>query len=172
MTSLNPIKAEAPVAAPEVPAADPAVTWLIELADPAATEDLGYFLAEELRRGDVVALTGGLGAGKTTLARSIVRALASDPALEVPSPTFTLVQTYDTPRGPVVHADLYRTRGAPELAELGWEDALDDGIVLVEWPERAPETLPASRLDVTLQLAPGGDPVHEGQHSPRRSLNV
>ena len=149
----------APVGEPSPgPKPEPKVTWLIELTDATATEDLGYFLAEELRPGDVVALGGGLGAGKTTLARAIIRALSGNEALEVPSPTFTLMQAYDTPRGPVVHADLYRTRGPDELAELGWDEALDEAIVLVEWPERAGGILPPSRLEIGLELAPGGGP--------------
>jgi tRNA threonylcarbamoyl adenosine modification protein YjeE len=130
-------------------------TWTLSLADLAATEHLGRVLAEELRSGDLVTLSGGLGSGKTTLARTIIRALADDAALEVPSPTFTLMQTYDTVRGPVVHADLYRIGGPGELTELGWEEAAEQAILLVEWPERAGGALGTSRLDVALALVPG-----------------
>lgn len=107
------------------------------LPDEAATERLGDDIAAALRPGDVVALQGDLGAGKTTLARAIIRALADDPALEVPSPTYTLVQSYET-RIPVRHVDLYRVAGADELEELGLDDDDWQGATLVEWPERAP----------------------------------
>lgn len=125
------------------------------LPDEAATARLGADLAAILVPGDVVALAGDLGAGKSTLARAIVRALVADPALEVPSPTFTLLQSYDTPRGQVVHADLYRLDDAAELAEIGWDDFGGDPIVLIEWPERAGESLPAERFQVTLALPAG-----------------
>ena len=107
------------------------------LPDEAATDRLGEDIAAALRPGDVVALEGDLGAGKTTLARAIIRAIAADPQLDVPSPTFTLVQSYDL-RIPVHHFDLYRLSGADELEELGLSEALADGAALVEWPERAP----------------------------------
>ncbi|HEX8168045.1 MAG TPA: tRNA (adenosine(37)-N6)-threonylcarbamoyltransferase complex ATPase subunit type 1 TsaE [Beijerinckiaceae bacterium] len=137
------------------PGAAPAA-WDIPLADEAATLRFGRLLAEELAPGDVVALSGGLGAGKTTLARAIVRALAGDGGLEVPSPTFTLMQAYDTPRGPVVHADLYRVNDPAELAELGFEEAAETGILLVEWPERAGSALKEDRLEIALELAGDG----------------
>src|SRR5688500_2041966 len=82
--------------------------WTMILDDQGATEGLARLLADELRPGDLVTLSGGLGAGKTTLARALIRVLAGDPALEVPSPTFTLMQGYDLPRSPIVHADFYR----------------------------------------------------------------
>src|SRR5918997_5072411 len=116
---------------------EPVSEWKLVVPNLAVTENLAEFLAEELRPGDLVTLSGGLGAGKTTLARAVVRALAGDPGLEVPSPTFTLVQTYETDAGPVVHADFYRIGGPGELRELGWEEIADQSIVLVEWPERA-----------------------------------
>src|SRR5215210_3621793 len=117
------------------PGAAPA--WHVPLPDEAATHRFARFLAGELKPGDIVALSGDLGAGKTTLARAIIRALAGDETLEVPSPTFTLIQSYDTARGPVMHADLYRVNDPAELHELGFEEASEAGIVLVEWPERA-----------------------------------
>ncbi len=129
--------------------------WELALPDEAATVALGCFLVDELRRGDCVALSGGLGVGKTTLARTIIRVLAADETLEVPSPTFTLMQSYDTPRGPVVHADLYRIGGAAELQELGWDELADTAILLVEWPERARSALGENRLEIALDLAPG-----------------
>lgn len=124
------------------------------LADEAHTRRLGQDVAMALRSGDVLLLKGDLGAGKSTLARAIIRTLADDPALEVPSPTFTLVQAYDT-RVPVRHFDLYRLSSPEELAELGLDEALQDAAVLVEWPERAAESFPANA--VTIEL------IHHGE---------
>jgi tRNA threonylcarbamoyl adenosine modification protein YjeE len=125
------------------------------LPDDDATARFGAELAATLKPGDVVSLEGDLGAGKTALARAVIRALADDPALEVPSPTFALVQPYDTPRGPVLHADLYRLAHASDVDELG---LLDDPetIVLVEWAERAPQILDAVTVTVHLDIPPGG----------------
>lgn len=135
-------------------AAEPSA-WEIELPSEAAAADFGRFLAGQARPGDLVALSGGLGTGKTTLARSIIRELADDPGLEVPSPTFTLVQAYDTPRGPVVHADFYRLGGAEDLVEIGFDDMAEGAVVIVEWPERARSGLASAYpLEVTLDLAP------------------
>jgi tRNA threonylcarbamoyladenosine biosynthesis protein TsaE len=117
-----------------------------------ATEALGATLAARLKRGDVVGLKGDLGAGKTTLARAIIRAAAADPDLIVPSPTFTLVEVYDTPRGSFWHFDLYRLDDPQQVYELGWEEALAEGVVLLEWPERLGRLLP-QHLSVTLELA-------------------
>ena len=117
-----------------------------------ATEALGATLAARLKPGDVVGLKGDLGAGKTTLARAIIRAAAADPGLIVPSPTFTLVEVYDTPRGSYWHFDLYRLDDPQQVYELGWEEALAEGIVLLEWPERLGRLLP-QHLSVTLELA-------------------
>ena len=108
------------------------------LPDEHATERLGNDIAAALRPGDAVLLHGDLGAGKTSLARAIIRTLAGDRALEVPSPTFTLVQSYAL-RFPVQHVDLYRLADPQEVEELALSEALDDGVILVEWPERAPE---------------------------------
>ena len=117
-----------------------------------ATEALGATLAARLKPGDVVGLKGDLGAGKTTLARAIIRAAAADPDLIVPSPTFTLVEVYDTPRGSFWHFDLYRLDDPEQVYELGWEEARAEGIVLLEWPERLGQLLP-KHLSVTLELA-------------------
>jgi len=127
-------------------------TWELALADEAATAALAADVARILRPGDLMTLSGDLGAGKTTFARALVRARAGDPELEAPSPTFTLLQIYDLPRGAIVHADLYRLTGPEELEELGWEEAGEDAIVLVEWPDRIGADLPPDRLDLTLEL--------------------
>jgi tRNA threonylcarbamoyladenosine biosynthesis protein TsaE len=121
------------------------------LPNETVTEQLGATLAARLKLGDVVGLQGDLGAGKTTLARAIVRAAAGDPTLIVPSPTFTLVEVYDTPKGPYWHFDLYRLETPEQVYELGWEEALAEGIVLLEWPERLGELLP-KHLSVILEL--------------------
>ncbi|GGE15599.1 bifunctional tRNA (adenosine(37)-N6)-threonylcarbamoyltransferase complex ATPase subunit type 1 TsaE/phosphotransferase [Aureimonas endophytica] len=135
--------------------ADRTATRDLFLADDAATERFGEDLAMILKRGDLVALTGDLGAGKSTLARAAIRALAGDPALEVPSPTYTLVQTYAT-NPPLAHLDLYRLGDASEIEELGLEDAAETGIVLCEWPERAPEILARAALRIELAAEGAG----------------
>jgi len=124
--------------------------WRIDLFDEAATRALADDIAEFLRAGDLVTLSGDLGAGKTTFARALLRRLADDPELETPSPTFTLMQLYETPRFPVVHADLYRVRDPGELVELGWNEASEGALALVEWAERAGDELAADRLDIAL----------------------
>jgi tRNA threonylcarbamoyladenosine biosynthesis protein TsaE len=126
-----------------------------DLADETETAALAARLAAIARPGDFIALSGPLGAGKTSFARAFIRALAG-PATEVPSPTFTLVQTYDSPKGTVWHGDLYRVSAPEEAIELGIEEALGDSILLVEWPERLGPFLPARRCD--LSLSPGASP--------------
>jgi tRNA threonylcarbamoyladenosine biosynthesis protein TsaE len=121
----------------------------IPLADADATQALGAALALRLRPGDAVCLYGPLGAGKTTLARGLIRALTG-PDEEVPSPTFTLVQLYDGPEFPISHFDLYRLEQASEADELGLEEALEDGAVLIEWPQRLGGRLPPDRLDIEI----------------------
>jgi N-acetylmuramate 1-kinase len=112
------------------------VTITIDLPDARATDRLGEDLARALKKGDVLALSGDLGAGKSTLARALIKAIANDPDLDVPSPTFTLVQSYDF-RIPISHFDLYRLTSPDEINELGFDEAVGQGLVLVEWPERA-----------------------------------
>jgi len=126
------------------------------LADAAATDALGAELASQLKPGDLLLLLGDLGAGKTALARAIIRTLSGDPELDVPSPTFALVQPYDSPRGAILHADLYRLGDPREVDELGLLDN-PDAIVLVEWPERAPELFAAATLIIELAIPPDGE---------------
>ena len=125
------------------------------LPDDAATSALGAELAATLQPGDLVILQGDLGAGKTALARAIIRALADDPTMDVPSPTFALVQPYETPKGPVLHADLYRLGDPREVDELGLADN-GDAVVLVEWAERSPEIMASATVAVQLAIPPGG----------------
>ena len=122
--------------------------WSFEAPDEATTLAIAAAQAAWLEPGDFVALTGDLGAGKTAFARGLIRALAEAPELEAPSPTFTLMQVYDAPRGPVVHADFYRLRGPTELANLGWDEAIDGAVAIVEWPEKIAQAMPADRLEV------------------------
>lgn len=124
------------------------------LPDEQATARLGEDIAMVLGAGDVLALSGDLGAGKTTLARALIRAMAGDPALEVPSPTFTLVQSYET-RLPLHHFDLYRLGSPEELDELGLDEMLASGAALIEWPDRAGDRLPGASLLLEL--------THEGE---------
>lgn len=128
-------------------------TERIHLADDDATAALGTRLASALKPGDLVLLEGGLGAGKTALARSIIRSLAGDPGLEVPSPSFALVQPYEASGTPVLHADLYRITSPREIDELGLFDR-SDAIVLVEWPERVPELATQAAVTIRLSVPP------------------
>lgn len=124
------------------------------LANEAATAELAVELSRWLEPGDVVTLSGGLGAGKTTFARALIRHLGDDEGLEVPSPTFTLMQSYELPRFPILHLDLYRLGSPDELAELGFPELGDKAVTLIEWPERAGDLLPRARLDVSFELLP------------------
>lgn len=128
---------------------------MIALPDEAATQALGAALAGPARRGHVIALHGPLGAGKTTLARGLIRALAGNDE-EVVSPTFTLVQAYDTATIPIWHFDLYRLDKPEDAFELGLEEALAAAITVIEWPERLGTLIPANRLDVTLTASGNG----------------
>lgn len=140
------------------------------LADAGATERLGAAVAELVAAPEVIALHGDLGAGKTSLARGFIRHWAGDAELAIPSPTFTLVEVYDTPRGAIWHFDLYRLKSAEEALELGIEDAFAEAVALIEWPERLGGLLPARRLDIELAAGAGarravlaGDPSWQGR---------
>lgn len=133
----------------------------LRLADEAATARLGAAIAARARRGDVILLAGPYGAGKTALARAFLRAATGDPDLIVPSPSFTLVQTYPLPGGITAwHYDLWRVAGEGELAELGWDEARE-GVVLVEWPERLGSLTPEDALTITLAPLPGQEQARE-----------
>jgi N-acetylmuramate 1-kinase len=123
-------------------------SWRLDDVDLAGLESLAGRIALVLKSGDVVALSGPLGAGKTTLARALVAHLDGDD--EVPSPTFALMQRYETPRLTLSHCDFYRLQDG-EIDELGLDDALAEGALLIEWPERAASWLPADRLDIALE---------------------
>lgn len=127
----------------------------MNLPDEAATARLGAAVAARLRAGEAVCLTGPLGAGKSTLARALVRTLTT-PDEEVPSPTFTLVQFYEGPRLAVAHFDLYRLSDPDEAYEIGLDEALDGGAAVIEWPERLEGRLPPDRLDIEIALAEDG----------------
>jgi tRNA threonylcarbamoyladenosine biosynthesis protein TsaE len=128
---------------------------MIRLPDEAATEALGAALARVLAPGDTIALYGTLGAGKTTLARGLLRALGHSG--DVASPTFPIVQAYEPPdtRIPVWHVDLYRIEHPSELDEIGLDEARGEAALLIEWPERLP-ALWADALRLTLVVEPGG----------------
>ncbi len=113
--------------------------------------------AAELGPRDIVLIRGQLGMGKSVFSRGVVRALMRDETLDVPSPTFTLVQTYNSPKGEIFHFDLYRLKDPEEVYEIGWEDALGHGIVLVEWPERLLDLTPKSAISVTLSAGNAPD---------------
>ena len=135
-------------------------SFAVALANEQATERFVADIATALEPGDLVTLSGGLGAGKTTFARAMIRNLAGDPTIAVPSPTFTLMQIYELPRFPVVHADLYRLDAPGELAELGFDDLPEGAMVMIEWPDRAAGFLPPDRLDIAFTLAPQLGPDH------------
>jgi tRNA threonylcarbamoyladenosine biosynthesis protein TsaE len=127
----------------------------VDLPDEAATTRLGEAVSRALRSGDLVCLSGPLGAGKSSLARGLIRALTS-PDEEVPSPTFTLVQSYDGAL-PIAHFDLYRLTSPDEAFELGLDEALEEGAAVVEWPQRLGGRLPEDRLDIELAFNDKGE---------------
>ena len=125
------------------------------LEDEAATARLGAAIARALRPGEAVCLSGPLGAGKSTLARALVRALTT-PGEEVPSPTFTLVQFYEGHGLKIAHFDLYRLTDPDEAYEIGLDEALDEGAAVIEWPERLAGQLPPDRLDIEIGIEGAG----------------
>jgi len=129
-------------------------TFSLALPNETATAHLMADLALLIGPGDVITLSGDLGAGKTAAARAMIRYLAGDDALEVPSPTFTLVQAYDLPPYPLLHADLYRVNDPQELEEIGLSPLPEATVALIEWPERAPSALPEDRIDIALSHRP------------------
>jgi tRNA threonylcarbamoyl adenosine modification protein YjeE len=131
-----------------------AYSFSVALEDEQATRRLMTDIAGLIEPGDLITLSGDLGAGKTAFARAFIRHVAGDESIEVPSPTFTLMQNYDLPRFPVVHADLYRLGSPGELSELGFEDIPESAVTLLEWPDRAGGQLPPDRLDVAFTLSP------------------
>jgi N-acetylmuramate 1-kinase len=154
---------------PQTPSA--AASRVLVLADERATRRLAGDVAAILAPGDLVTLSGDLGAGKTTFARALIRQLAGDEKLEVPSPSFTLLQSYGLPRFSVVHADLYRVSDPHEILELGLEEASEGAAVLLEWPDRAIGMLSSDRLDIAFTLAPDLGLEHrEARITPYGSL--
>lgn len=125
----------------------------IELTSPEETQALALSIAPLLRGGDVLLLEGEIGAGKTHFARCIIQSLL-DEYEDVPSPTFTLVQTYDSESGEIWHADLYRLSSPDEIVELGLTDAFEDSICLVEWPDRLEDLTPDQALTLSFKMQP------------------
>jgi tRNA threonylcarbamoyl adenosine modification protein YjeE len=133
--------------------------WSVIASSEEGTAAYARQIASMVGPGDLVTLSGGLGAGKTSFARALIRTLTGQPHLDVPSPTFTLMQVYDGPGYQIVHADLYRVTDETELEELGWQEITQSSLVLLEWPERAPSAIHANRLDV--ELTPLPDPENQ-----------
>ena len=134
----------------------PAAPQSLFLPDDAATAAFGAQLAALIQPGDIILLDGDLGAGKTALARAIIRTLCADPAMDVPSPSFALVQPYEKGEQTILHADLYRLAEASEIEELGLLDD-PDAIVLIEWPDRAPRLRTLATIVIALGVPPGGN---------------
>ncbi len=128
----------------------------LELCDIEATQTLAKRLAPMLRTGDIVALSGDLGTGKTTFARALIRIIDGS-EIEVPSPTFTLVQTYDLSPLEIWHFDLYRLEAPDDTYELGIEEAFATGVSIIEWPDRLGSQIPANRLDITFAFDTSAD---------------
>ncbi len=131
----------------------------IIFANEAATVAFAAKFAARLTPGMIIALYGDLGAGKTAFARALIRTCAGDKNLAVPSPTFTLVQNYDTPRGAIWHYDLYRLAQPDDIYELGWDESLQN-IILIEWPERLQQLLPRRRWDLQFDYGAAPDERH------------
>jgi tRNA threonylcarbamoyl adenosine modification protein YjeE len=137
----------------------------VQVRSEAEMAALGRRIGGLLRPGDTVTLAGHLGAGKTVFARGLIRRFL--PGEDVPSPTFTLVQTYETARFPIWHVDLYRLKSSAEVRELGLDEALEGGVLVIEWPDRMGTSLPADRLDVVIEG--GGE---EDERDEERTVKV
>ena len=137
----------------------PVSKFVLDLNSPDQTTDFARMFAASFRRGDCLLLEGPIGAGKTHFARAVIQArlAAQGLAEDVPSPTFTLVQTYDTRSGELWHADLYRLTSPEEVEELGLTEAFETAICLVEWPDRLGEMVPKNALRMEFQAIPGND---------------
>ncbi|MEM6311840.1 MAG: tRNA (adenosine(37)-N6)-threonylcarbamoyltransferase complex ATPase subunit type 1 TsaE [Pseudomonadota bacterium] len=135
------------------------------LKSPDDTTEFAHRFAACLKAGDTILFSGGIGAGKTHFARAVIQSLLLEPE-DVPSPTFTLVQTYDTSLGPLWHADLYRLTGSGDVFELGLIDAFGKEICLIEWPDRLGEDWPDAALDIALQMT-----ATEGERHVRMTSN-
>lgn len=122
---------------------------VFESLSEADTIRLAELCAQDMGSHDILLLAGDLGSGKSFFARALIRALLEDPFLTVPSPTFTLVQTYEGPKGPLFHYDLYRLKDPEEIFDLGWEDSVAQGMVIVEWPDRLGPYTPEHVLALT-----------------------
>jgi len=116
-------------------------------------QEFAKILTKNTKKPQIICLSGTLGAGKSVFARALIKNLMNDPHLTVPSPTFTLVQTYESPYGPLYHYDLYRLEDPEEIYELGWEDSLIEGISIIEWPCRLAGMKPPSTLDIHIEPA-------------------
>ena len=138
------------------------MTAPLPLPDEAATEALAHRFAERPGAGDTVLLSGPIGSGKSAFARALIRRRLGDPAADVPSPTFTLVQTYDAPGLEIWHADLYRLGHVDELAELGLEEAFEEALCLIEWPDRLGPLTPDRALLLDFEALPDGHRVTIG----------
>ena len=127
------------------------------------TQDCARDLASQLKNHETLCLYGNLGVGKTVFTRALIRAVSEDPNLNVPSPTFSLVQEYEIPRGALFHFDFYRLEDPEEIYELGWEDILGQAITIIEWPEKIAPLLPRKRLDITITNVEN-EPSHREIH--------
>jgi tRNA threonylcarbamoyladenosine biosynthesis protein TsaE len=133
-----------------------------QVDDEAGTAAFAAKVAAVVKAGDVIILSGGLGAGKTAFARSFIRFLTNHADEEVPSPTFTLAQTYDTPKFTLWHFDLYRLKDPDQdILELGWDEARRGGVALIEWGQRLQRLLPKDRLEIALNTLPGSDQARQ-----------
>lgn len=138
----------------------------MEILSTSEEETIGH-AAEFVRKvkpKDIIFLRGTLGAGKSVFARALIRTLTNAPNLDVPSPTFTLVQSYDSPKGELWHLDLYRLKHPEEIYELGWEEAVGEHILLVEWPERLGALAPSIYTDIHI--------THDEVNTHYRNLNI